>query len=235
MGIYPENYEINCEWGLKGIKALAPVSDVIIIVDVLSFSTSVDIACSNGALVYPNIPGSNTDLPTDSILAGPRDLNNFSLSPYSLLEIPPETKLILPSPNGSTLSLSTGDTLTLCACLRNFRSVAAYAMDHGKKISVIPAGERWEDGTIRFALEDLFGAGAVLSCLKGSHSPESTMAVNLYHSLHNEETETLLKCASGIELVEKGFEVDVYLATDMNVSECVPVLDNGFYTNSMNT
>lgn len=227
---YCKNYEINCEWGLKDIEALAPVSDVIIIVDVLSFSTSVDIACANGAYIYPKIPGSNTDLPTDSILAGPRNLNNFSLSPYSLLEIPPETKLILSSPNGSTLSLSTRDTLTLCACLRNFRSVAAYAMDHGKRISVIPAGERWDDGSVRFALEDLFGAGAILSCLKGAHSPESIMAVNLYHSLHNEETETILKSVSGIELVENGFEVDVYLAADMNVSECVPVLNNGFYS-----
>ena len=44
---------INCEWGLEGIEKFLSSSDVIIIVDVLSFSTSVDIACGNGAVLYP--------------------------------------------------------------------------------------------------------------------------------------------------------------------------------------
>ncbi len=232
MGSYYNNFQINCEWGLKGVEFLAPISDVIIIVDVLSFSTSVDIACENGALIYPSLGDINKIADDDSLMARPRDLNEYSLSPYSLLDIPPDTKLILPSPNGSALSLSTGNTLTLCGCLRNFRSVAAYAMNYGKRISVIPAGERWEDGSIRFALEDLFGAGAILSCLKGKLSPESILAINVYHSLHNEETDTLKRCSSGSELIEKGFEVDVYLAADMNVSECIPVLKNGYYINS---
>lgn len=39
-----QEFEIRMEWGLKGAEMLAPVSDVMIIVDVLSFSTCVDIA-----------------------------------------------------------------------------------------------------------------------------------------------------------------------------------------------
>ena len=46
-------YNIRCEWGEKGVSLLAPISDVIIIVDVLSFTTSVEIATNQGALVYP--------------------------------------------------------------------------------------------------------------------------------------------------------------------------------------
>src|SRR5262245_52092199 len=46
-------FEIRCEWGAQGIAQLAPLSDVIIIVDVLSFSTCVDIAAAHGAQIYP--------------------------------------------------------------------------------------------------------------------------------------------------------------------------------------
>jgi len=47
------DFDIRCEWGKQGVFVLAPVSDVVIIVDVLSFSTSVDIAVSQGAIVFP--------------------------------------------------------------------------------------------------------------------------------------------------------------------------------------
>ena len=230
-------YNVGCEWGLEGLKLLAPISDVVIIVDVLSFSTSVDIACSNGAKVYPckwkDEKALEYALSKDAILAKPRSKTELSLSPYSLENILSGTNIVLPSPNGSSLSLATGDVLTICGCLRNYRSVAEYANRHGERISVIPVGEKWPDGSIRFALEDIFGAGAILSRLKGNLSPEAELAVNIYHSLHNKETDTLLNCISGIELVEKGYEVDVYLAADINVSECVPVLKDQAYINAV--
>lgn len=37
------------EWGLSGIEALFDRANAFIVVDVLSFSTCVDVACSNGA------------------------------------------------------------------------------------------------------------------------------------------------------------------------------------------
>src|SRR5262249_34586768 len=48
-----QEFDIRCEWGAHGIAVLAPVSDVIIIIDVLSFSTSVDVAVAQGAMVFP--------------------------------------------------------------------------------------------------------------------------------------------------------------------------------------
>jgi hypothetical protein len=46
-------FDIRCEWGLQGVMTLAPISDVVIIVDVFSFTTCVEIATNQGALIYP--------------------------------------------------------------------------------------------------------------------------------------------------------------------------------------
>ena len=41
-------FDIRQEWGLRGVEVLAPISDVVIVVDVLSFSTCVDVAVGRG-------------------------------------------------------------------------------------------------------------------------------------------------------------------------------------------
>jgi 2-phosphosulfolactate phosphatase len=46
-------YDLRFDWGLSGLTALREASDAIVIFDVLSFSTAVDIALSNGASVLP--------------------------------------------------------------------------------------------------------------------------------------------------------------------------------------
>ena len=118
-------FEIRCEWGENGVARLAPISDVVIIVDVLSFSTCVDIAVGRGAVVYPYRwkDASRAREYADSIgaeLAGSRSSESrYSLSPLSMLDSSAGTKLVLPSPNGSNLTLSTGKAVTLAGCLRN--------------------------------------------------------------------------------------------------------------------
>jgi len=228
-------YDIKCEWGINGIEILSPVSDVIIIVDVLSFSTSVDIAVNNGATVIPylydNGKAFDFSLSVNAVLAE-RDRNvpgKFSLSPSSLINIPRHTRLVLPSPNGSSLSLSAGNTLTLCGCIRNAEAVAYFAMSKGKRISVIPAGEKWPDGSLRPALEDIAGSGAVISYLKGKLSPESNASVAVYREIKNELLVQINNSSSGKELIERGFETDVDLACQLNVSSSVPGLVNGEY------
>ncbi len=51
-------YQIRCEWGIRGVLTLARISDVVIVIDVLSFTTSLDIAVAypylyRDASVYP--------------------------------------------------------------------------------------------------------------------------------------------------------------------------------------
>ena len=169
-------------------------------------------------------------------MAGDRtSKNSYSLSPALLIKIPAGTKLVLPSPNGSSLTLRTGRTPTLAGCLRNCETVAKLAQKYGSKIAVIPAGERWEDGTLRPAFEDLIGAGAILSYLNGSLSPEAEIAVVVFHDFKKDLLAYLKKCSSGKELIARGFESDIEIAAAFNVSNCVPLfIKNAYVKQVMN-
>lgn len=230
-------FDIRFEWGLNGVEALAPISDAIVIVDVLSFSTAIEIATNSGAFVFPyKWRDQSAQAYAHSIgaeLADPtRKKGNWSLSPSSLIAIQSKTKLILPSPNGSTLSLSTGKTATIAACLRNAKAVAEFCGNLGKRISVIAAGEKWKDDALRPALEDQLGAGAVISFLKGALSPEAEGAKQLFLSCQENLQGIIRRCSSGRELIERGFESDIEYASEFNVSRNIPILKDGFYSSA---
>lgn len=227
-------FDIRCEWGIHGVAQLAPISDVIIIVDVLSFSTCVEIATERGAVVFPyRWQDETAEVFAASVNAelADRQRNNskYSLSPQSLANIPEGTRLVLPSPNGATLTLGTGNTPTLAGCLRNYRAVALAAQKYGKRIAVIPAGERWADGSLRPALEDWLGAGAILSQLQGSVSPEAQVASAAFRHAETDVEWLIKQCGSGQELIARGFEENVGLASALNISDCVPRLVNRAY------
>jgi 2-phosphosulfolactate phosphatase len=230
--------EVRCEWGTQGVLHLAPISDVVIIVDVLSFSTCIDIATHRGAIAFPyQWKDESAQTFAQSVhaeLAGQREDDGYSLSPASLVSIPSGTRLVLPSPNGSALSLATASTPTLTGCLRNCRAVALAAMTYGKRIAVIPAGEKWSDGSLRPAFEDFVGAGAIIHYLNGSRSPEAELACAAYQRVCEPPhvlRELLHQSGSGQELLARGFEEDVDLALQLNVSNSVPTLVNGAYLN----
>lgn len=235
MNYNQNEFSIRLEWGLNGVEELAPISDVIIIVDVLSFSTCVDIATKNGALIFPYKWKDDSAIDYaknfNAVLADSNreNSNGFSLSPTSLLNIESTTKLVLPSPNGSTLSLSTGKTPTLCGSLRNAESVAAFAKSYGNKISIIPAGEQWKDKSLRVAFEDLVGAGAIISYLKDDLSPESKAALKVFDNSKTTLFDDIRKCSSGKELTDRGFEKDILLASQLNSSHNVPVLNENHF------
>jgi 2-phosphosulfolactate phosphatase len=221
-------HDVRVEWGPGGLEPLLPVTDVVVIVDVLSFSTCVDVAVANGALVYPF--AETGDAATSfaarlgGVCAGKRGDGTFSLSPRSFASIERDTRVVLPSPNGGTLSLQAGSAPTLAACLRNATAVAREAERLGERITVIAAGERWPSGQLRPALEDWLGAGAVVAALTGRRSPEADAAGLAYEATALRLADRLRDCASGRQLVEWGFDDDVAMAAERDVSDCAPVL-----------
>jgi 2-phosphosulfolactate phosphatase len=219
------------EWGRRGLEAIGPGSDILIVVDVLSFSTCVDVATARGAVVLPyqwrDDSAAAYAAANGALLAG-RERSaaaGYSLSPASLARIPAGTRLVLPSPNGSTVSLlaaTYGTTLT--ACLRNSAAVAEEARRLGGVVAVVACGEQWPDGSLRPAWEDLIGAGAVLAHLSGERSPDARAAVAAFRQAEAELPRLLRECASGRELIDRGFAADVELAAAVGVSAGVPRL-----------
>jgi len=230
-------YDLRCEWGLQGLHHLSPISDAVVIIDILSFSTTVDIVVANGAFVLPyrwkDDSAAQFAKAKNAQLASTRGPQGaYSLSPASVRAIPRDTALVLPSPNGSTLSLSTNDIPTFTACLRNAPAVAAHLATFARRIAVIPAGERWPDDSLRPCLEDWIGAGAVLSLLNGARSPEAELAVAAFEHFCGDLAGALSRCASGRELIERGFHSDIELASEYAVSSAVPMLSADRFVNS---
>ncbi len=224
-----------------GLRRLAPFCDVIVVVDVLSFTTSVDMVVGNGGVVLPYRwhDGSEAEYAEaqGAMLAAkkkdPDFARKFSLSPASLADFPAGERIVMPSPNGSALCFGAreaGADTVLAGCLRNAPSIGAAAAD-GSTIGVIPAGERWKitTGSLRPALEDWLGAGAVVDGLVAAGvpmsdlSPEARGARASFRDARPDLLEVVEGCASGRELFElrRG---DPPLAAQHGVSDAVPTL-----------
>ncbi|MEL6908417.1 MAG: 2-phosphosulfolactate phosphatase, partial [Planctomycetota bacterium] len=198
---------VSCGWGLSGLEALSPHVDVLVVIDVLSFSTACAVAREAGATVVPHDPDRSVQPGPEVFVAGPRSRDRPSLSPASLRALPAGTRIVVPSPNGSRL-LAAARRRGLAAqtgCLRDRSRVAAGLADV-QRVGLVAAGERWADGTFRFALEDWLGVGALAAAFDGPHSIEATCARAAFEAVGDDLREALARTPSGRELVRRGFE-----------------------------
>lgn len=239
-------HRIRLEWGPTGAVALAREADVAVVVDVLSFTTTVSVAVERGMVVHPfrwqdDRARAHADRLGATLAVGRAEARDrpgaVSLSAASLARAEGVERLVLPSPNGSTISAAlegTGRCEVVAAGLRNATAVATWlrpALDAGATVAVVAAGERWPDGTLRPAVEDLWGAGAVLAQLDPAvMSPEARAARAAYAVVEEQVAEELAACTSGRELVAAGFAADVVVAGAVDSSAAVPVLRDGAFT-----
>ncbi len=236
------SHRLRTEWGPTGAEAVP--ADVAVVVDVLSFTTTLSVAVERGIEVFPfrwkDSRAAAHAMRHGATLAVGRfealsrgDARHVSLSPASLAEVEGVARLVLPSPNGSTIafSLAEAGARVVGACLRNASAVAAWLAPQvaaGASVVVVPAGERWPDDTLRPAVEDLWGAGAVLQALvdllgaDADASPEARAAMAAWRAV--DLPADLLGCAGGRELADVGFVADVEIAAQHDVSTVVPVL-----------
>jgi 2-phosphosulfolactate phosphatase len=233
-------FRARCEWGPEGARQLAETSDVIVVVDVISSTTCITIGCEQGALVYPyRFKDSSAEEYAKSLgasLAVHREAvdsaHPYSLSPRTFMSAKPGEKIVLPSPNGATIALTAAAAgkPVLAGCLRNAEAVARAARSLGDVVTVIAAGERWfmSDDTLRPAFEDQVGAGAILSHLEDP-SPEAQSAVAVFEDARGDLLNRLMNCASGREVSARGYEDDVQMAGEIEVSTTVPILRDGAF------
>jgi 2-phosphosulfolactate phosphatase len=229
-----DRFELRFEWSHAGAVALARPGTLLIVVDVLRFTTAVEAGVRAGAVVHPyrwrDPSGEAFAQSIGAIWPQPGSGLGPSLSPVSMARLPAGAVVVLPSPNGSTcavLAAEAGATV-VAGCLRNAAAVARWVSSRSDPAVVIAAGERWPDGSLRPAVEDLVGAGAILARLAGRASPEAEAAIGAFRAFEANMA-GLASCASALELITKGWENDVIYALELDASRVVPVMIDGAF------
>lgn len=197
-------YQVRFEWGVEGLARLAP-GDVTVVVDVLRFSTTVIQAVERGETV-----------------ALDASAHEVSLNGAAVAEVAPG--------------------LVLIGGLRNAAAVARAILAEQQRraartsITVIACGERTsrdESAPVRFAVEDLLGAGAVIDALAelgiDHSSPEAAVAGEGFRSLRGAAKHLLTASGSGRELEAAGLRDEVLAAAAVDAASVVPVLRDGVF------
>jgi 2-phosphosulfolactate phosphatase len=239
-------YLSRIEWGVRGAREAANRGDITIIVDVLSFSSTVVTAVQHGAIIFPHPKNDAVQAFAEKVQAEliigrteAAKLGKPTLSPVSFGPLHAGHKYVLCSLNGAVCSWtdSLANTL-LIGCLLNAHAVAVVAnqlqLETGKTISVIPCGEQWDDvhegeNQLRPAVEDYLGAGAILSHIKGTPSPESEVCIQAFRNSEYRLAELIWDSGSGRELRERGFEADVIHCSHLNAIEIVPLYNGDHF------
>ena len=232
-------FDVELEWGAGGVEALAGSVDHLVLIDVLSFTTCVDVALEQGASVLPwrwhNPTAEAYARERGARLAQRRETageGGLSLSPGSLRTLQAGESVVLPSPNGATLSvLARGHSSVWAGCLRNASALARELARQGGRVGLVPAGERWSDGSLRPALEDLLGAGAIATRLRGELAPEAQAAKAAFNTLRGGLERHLFACPSGRELEARGWASDVVESAAVDASSQLCRLVGDGYVN----
>lgn len=240
-------FGLRFDWGPRGADAVVDGADITVVVDVLSFTTTLSVAVDAGIDVIPSRwrddRAAQLAEEFDAVLAVGRSVGSpgrISLCPATVRAAPTPARLVLPSPNGSTIAHELASRSGLCvgASLRNAPAVAQWirAENPTAVIAVIAAGERWADGSLRPAVEDLWGAGSIIAGLldhrHSEASPEARTAAAAWHGVRENIGSELRRCASGRELDAMGHPEDVAIAAEIDSSSCVPVLRDGMFVDA---
>jgi 2-phosphosulfolactate phosphatase len=239
-------YRVRFDWGPLGADAIAPGAAFVAVVDVLSFTTTLTVAVEQGMSVLPYrwrddsaVAFARRHGAMLAVLRSQAGPGQITLSPESILRADLKAtgidRLVLPSPNGSAISVRLADTgvTVVGVSLRNAAAAAAWVRERaaGRPVAVVAAGERWPDGSLRPAVEDLWGAGAFIDGLgvRAGLSPEAATAVAAYRGTGPGLAAALFESVSGQELCGQGFAGDVEVAAEVGVSAVVPVLRDGWF------
>jgi len=237
-------FQCRMDWGVKGVEEASIRGDIIIIIDVLSFSSAVTNALHNGVIIYP-FPRTG-DINEFGKLVGAevcimeraraRELGLPSLSTTSFNEKHRGEKYVLSSINGATcVKVASESSTILIGSLLNVSAISGVSnklqKETNKNITVIACGERWknknkdeEPRELRPCIEDYLAAGAILEKLEGTKSSEARVCVSAFLNSKSELNELIFDSSSGRELIKIEFAEDVEFACQLDLFTEVPFL-----------
>jgi len=195
------------DWGLDGLVRLAQ-PDVVVVVDVLRFSTTVIRALENGDA-----------FPLDAAA------HAVSVNGAAVAEAAGRA--------GSLVLLGGLRNATAVA-----RTVYAEQERRGARtsIAIVACGEltgRAADAHLRFAVEDQLGAGAIVDALGtlgiDHTSPEAAVAGESFRALSRAARHLVTASGSGRELADAGRVDEVGAAAAVDAASVVPVLRSGVF------
>ncbi|GAB3600118.1 2-phosphosulfolactate phosphatase [Microbacterium tumbae] len=214
-------YQVRLEWGVEGLRRLAS-ADVVVVVDVLRFSSIVTDAVAAGRTVELD------------------DATGWSLNGATGWSL-----------NGAAVvAAALGAETVLVGGIRNASALARAVLEiqdrrrQRTSVAVIAAGERTPDGGLRFAVEDHLGAGAIIAALSDlgiDHtSPEAAAACESARGLRRALRHLLTASGSGRELADgvaatgrieaSGLvPTTVADAAELDATAVVPVLRDGVF------
>ena len=200
-------YQVRLEWGVAGLARLAP-ADIVVVVDVLRFSTTVIDAVERG-----------DEYPLDAA-AHALSINGAAVAEAA-------------DSRGALVLLGALRNASAVAA-----AVLAEQQRRGGRtsIAVIAAGEltgRDAAAAVRFAVEDQLGAGAIVDALGAvgiDHtSPDAAVAGESFRALRRAVKHLLTASGSGLELSETGRGDEVAHAAAVDAASVVPVLHEGIF------
>lgn len=207
-------YQVRLDWGTAGLARLAP-ADVVVVVDVLRFSSTViDAAAAGTAVVLAEAEGWSRH-------------------------------------GAAVAAAASAEAIVLVGGIRNASAVARTVQTIQERrqartsVAVIAAGEADAAGTLRFAVEDQLGAGAIILALSDrgiDHtSPDAAVAAEGFRALRGALRHMIGASGSGRELAEGVASTALIEASGLvptattdaavlDAVDVVPVLRDGSFT-----
>lgn len=200
-------YQVRMEWGVSGLERAA-ASDIVVVVDVLRFSSTVARRIAAGDPVALDADAHAVSLNGAAVAARAAD----------------SAAVVL-------LGALVSARAVAAAVMAEQQRLAART-----SILVIAAGElssREPGAALRVAVEDLLGAGAIVDALGAlgiDHtSPEAAAAGEAFRGLRPALRHLLTASGSGQELIDRGLRDDVLAAAQVDTVSSAPVLRDGVF------
>ncbi|MFB7894082.1 2-phosphosulfolactate phosphatase [Microbacterium sp. NPDC056044] len=200
-------YQVRHDWGTEGLGRLAP-ADVVVVVDVLRFSTTVTDAVARGEAVALDAE------------AHAASINGAAVAQAA-------------GASGAVVLLG---CLRNAAAVARVVLDLQHARGARTSIAVIAAGElagREAGAPLRFAVEDQLGAGAIVDALGDlgvDHtSPEAASACEVFRGLRGAVRHLLTAGGSGQELLDRDARDEVLNASVVDAASVVPILRDGAF------